>query len=283
MYDDLKARMESTLRLARRADATRTEYLRSVSSFLEFTGSKPESELCEADARAWLHHLLDERKVAAPTQKMATAAIKFLFRRTLGRPEEVAQIPLPRIPQPLPVVLCQPELLRLFAAVPSLMHRTAMVTAYAAGLRVSEVSRLRVEDIDGDRGVLRIHHGKGDKGRLTALPPTLLAQLRGYWRRTRPPGPWMFPGQSAGHIGGHTLQKAYRDAAREAGIKPPGTFHTLRHSCATNLLEAGVELRVIQVLLGHTRIETTTRYTRVRSDLIAAMPDLLGLLKQPRS
>ena len=122
MYDDLKARMESTLRLARRADATRTEYLRSVGSFLEFTGSKPESELCEADARAWLHHLLDERKVAAPTQKMATAAIKFLFRRTLGRPEEVAQIPLPRIPQPLPVVLCQPELLRLFAAVPSLIY-----------------------------------------------------------------------------------------------------------------------------------------------------------------
>ena len=126
-------------------------------------------------------------------------------------------------------------------------------------------------------------HGKGDKGRVTALRPTLLLQLRGYWRRTRPPGPWLFPGQTeVGHVGAHTLQKAYRDAARQARIVRPGTFHTLRHSCATNLLEAGVELRVIQVLLGHARLETTTRYTRVRSDLIAAMPDLLGQLKQPR-
>ena len=284
MYDDLKARMDSTLRLARRADSTRIEYLRCARQFLEFTGSKPESDLCEADVRAWLHHLLDERKAAATTQKMATAAVKFLFERVLGRPQEVAQIPMPKIPEPIPVVLSQPELRRLFAAVPSLLHRTAMVTAYAAGLRVSEVSSLRVEDIDADRGVLRVHHGKGDKGRVTALPPTLLAQLRGYWRRTRPPGPWLFPGQSsAGHIGDHTLQKAYRDAARAARLKQPGTFHTLRHSCATSLLEAGVELRVIQVLLGHARLETTTRYTQVRGDLIAAMPDLLGLLKQPRS
>ena len=283
MYDDLKTRMDSTLRLARRSAGTRTKYLRFTKQFLEFIGEKPEIELCEADVRAWLHHLLDDRKVAATTQKMATAAVKFLFERTLGRPEEVARIPTPKVPEPLPVVLSHVDLLALFAMEPVLLKRTAMVCAYGAGLRVSEVSGLRTEDVDSERGVLHIRHGKGDKGRVTSLTRTLPAQLRGYWRRTSPPGPWLFPGRTGeGHIGRGTLQKAYRDAARKAGIVEPGTFHSLRHSTATHLLEAGVELRVIQVLLGHERLETTTRYARVRSDLIAAMPDLLGRLKQPR-
>ncbi len=284
MYDDLNTRMDSTLRLARRSVATRTEYLRCTRQFLEFTGDKPETELCEADVRAWLHHLVDEREVAAATQKMATAAVKFLFDRVLGRPEDVAQIPLPKVPETLPVVLSQQDLLRLFSVVPSLLHRTAMVTAYAAGLRVSEVCHLKVGDLNAERGVMQVRHGKGDKGRITALAPTLLVQLRGYWRRTRPPGPWLFPGRTrAGHIGRSTLQKAYREAAKRAGIAQAGTFHSLRHTCATSLLEAGIELRVIQVLLGHKRLETTTRYTLVRRDLIAAMPDLLGQLKQLRS
>ncbi len=284
MNYDLNSRMDSTLCLARRSAATKREYLRCSRQFLEFTGDKPETELCEADVRAWLHHLVDERKVAAPTQKMATAAVKFLFERVLGRPEDVARIPMPKIPERLPVVLSQAELLRLFSAVPSLLQRTAMVTAYAAGLRVSEVCGLQITDLDAERGVLHVRSGKGNRGRVTALTPTLLAQLRGYWRRTRPAGPWLFPGQTRdGHIGRGSLQKAYREASRKAELAKPGTFHSLRHSCATSLLEAGVELRVIQVLLGHKRIETTTRYTRVRGDLIAAMPDLLGQLKQPRS
>lgn len=284
MYDDLTYRMDSTLRLARRSASTRTEYLRCTRQFLEYIGEKPEAELCEADVRAWLHHLLEEKKVAAPTQKMATAAVKFLFDRTLGRPEEVARIPMPKIPEPLPVVLSYVDLVALFASEPVLLKRTAMVCAYGAGLRVSEVCGLRTEDLDAERGILHIRHGKGDKDRVTALTKTLLTQLRGYWRRTRPPGPWLFPGRTReGHIGRGTLQKTYRDAAHKAGIVKPGTFHALRHSTATHLLEAGVELRVIQVLLGHKRLETTTRYTRVRGDLIAAMPDLLGQLKQPRS
>jgi len=227
---------------------------------------------------------VEDRKVAPTTQKMATAAVKFLFCRTLARPEEVAGIPLPSIPEPLPVVLSKEELVALFAAQPVLLKRTAMVCAYGAGLRVSEVCRLRTEDIDSGRGILHVRRGKGDKARITALTPTLLSQLRGYWRRRRPPGLWLFPGRTEeGHIGRATLQKAYREAARNAHIREPGSFHSLRHSTATHLLEAGVELRVIQVLLGHKRLETTTRYTRVRGDLIAALPDLLGQLKQPGS
>jgi len=284
MCDDLKTRMDSTLRLARRSESTRVEYLRCVQQFLEFIGEKPEATLCEADVRSWLHHLMDDRKVAATTQKMATAAVKFLFERTLGRPEEVARIPMPKIPEPLPVVLSHEELLALFSAEPVLLRRTAMVCAYGAGLRVSEVCGLRTQDLDSERGLLHVRHGKGDKDRITTLTQTLLAQLRAYWRRSRPPGPWVFPGQTReGHIGRGTLQTAYRRAARKAGIREPGTFHSLRHSTATHLLEAGVDLRVIQVLLGHKRLETTTRYTLVRGDLIAAMPDLLGQLKQPRS
>lgn len=284
MHNDVIRSMDSTLRLARRSASTRTEYIRCTRQFLKFIGEKPETELCEADVRAWLHHLLDDKKVAATTQKMATAAVKFLFDRTLGRPEEVARIPMPKIPEPLPVVLSYADLVALFDREPVLLKRTAMVCAYGAGLRVSEVCVLRTEDLDADRGILHIRHGKGGKGRITALTQTLLAQLRGYWRRTRPPGPWLFPGKTReGHIGRGTLQKAYRDAARKAGILKPGTFHSLRHSTATHLLEAGVELRVIQVLLGHKRLETTTRYTQVRSDLIAGLPDLLGQLMQPRS
>jgi len=283
MQNDLHSRMDSTLRLARRSAGTRTEYLRCTQQFLDFIGEKPETELCEADVRAWLHHLQDDKQVAATTQKMATAAVKFLFDRTMGRPEEVARIPMPKIPEPLPVVLSHEDLVALFSTEPVLLKRTAMVCAYGAGLRVSEVCGLRTEDLDADRGILHIRHGKGDRDRVTALTQTLLAQLRGYWRRTRPPGPWLFPGQTReGHIGRGTLQKAYRDAAHKAGIVTFGTFHALRHSTATHLLEAGVELRVIQVLLGHKRLETTTRYTRVRGDLIAAMPDLLAQLKQPR-
>jgi len=279
----IHVRMESDLRLARRSKGTQVEYLRYVRQFLEFTPTKPDEELCEDDVRAWLHHLQDDRKVAATTQKMATAAVKFLFERTLGRPEQVARIPMPKIPTPLPVVLGHDQLRALFAAEPSLLKRTAMVTAYAAGLRVSEVCRLGTGDIDSQRGILHVRHGKGDKDRVTTLSPTLLAQLRGYWKRTRPPGQLLFPGATeAGHIGRSTLQEAYRTAARKALIRRPGSFHTLRHSTATHLLEAGVELRVIQVLLGHQRIETTTRYTRVRSDVLAKLPDLLGgLKKQP--
>lgn len=279
--NSIYSRMDSDLRLARRAEGTKVEYRRYLRQFLEFTPTKHADELDEADVRAWLHHLQDDRKVAATTQKMATAAVKFLFERTLGRPEQVARIPMPKIPTPLPVVLSHHQLWALFAAEPSLLKRTAMATAYAAGLRVSEVCRLSTGDIDSQRGILHVRHGKGDKDRITTLPPTLLAQLRGYWKRIRPSGERLFPGATeAGHIGRSTLQQAYRDAARRALIRRPGTFHSLRHSCATHLLEAGVELRVIQILLGHERIETTTRYTRVRSDVLAKLPDLLGSLKQ---
>jgi site-specific recombinase XerD len=279
--NDLKTRMDSTLRLARRSEGTRKAYVSYASQFLEFVGEKPESELCEADVRAWLHHLLDEREVAATTQKMATAAVKFLFAQTLGRPEEVSGIPLPKIPEPLPVVLSRQDVRKLFSKEPELLKRTAMVCAYGAGLRVGEVCRLRTEDIDSNRGVIHVRHGKGDKGRITVLTKTLLKQLRGYWERQKCVGPWMFPGLSEeGHIGRGTLQKAYREAAHKAGFSDPGTFHTFRHSMATHLLEAGVEMRVLQVMLGHKRIETTTRYAQVRGDLIAATPDLLAALKK---
>ena len=215
---------------------------------------------------------------------MATAAVKYLFANTLGRPEEVSRIPLPKVPEALPVVLSRQDLRKLFSMEANLLKRTAMVCAYGTGLRVSEVCRLRREDIDSKRGVIHVRHGKGDRGRLTVLTKTLLKQLYGYWERQGCSGPWLFPGLSEeGHIGRGMLQRAYRDAARKAGLRDSGTFHTLRHSMATHLLEAGVEMRVIQVMLGHKRLETTTRYAQVRGDLIAGTPDLLAELKKLRS
>jgi site-specific recombinase XerD len=283
---DIDSRLKSDLRLSRRSPRTEKRYLHEARRFFAHFPKQAPERLGEAEVRKYLHHLVDVRRVSAYTHKMAVAAIKYLFEQTLGRPDEVKRIPWPKVVDGLPVVLAHADLVALFraaAAVP--LVRIACLCAYASGLRVSEVMRLQVPDVDSARGVLLVREGKGSRSRITVLPPRLLLALRRHWRETRPKGPWLFPGGTkAGHVGVHVLEDGFARARRAAGITRPGMrFHSLRHSFATHMLEAGVDVRILQALLGHKRVETTTRYAQVRTDLIARLPDPLELLAQTLS
>jgi site-specific recombinase XerD len=275
----LYSRMESDLRLARKSPRTAEQYLGCARRFVAFHHRSP-VEMGEEEVRQYLHHLADVRKASVYTCKMALAAVKFLYNITLRRPEVVAGIPWPKVVDPLPVILDQSEIPPLMAAAPSPAIRVAMLLGYGAGLRVSEACKVCVDDIDRKRGVLLVH-GKGDKDRLTQLSPTLAAELRSYWAAVRPPRPWLLPSPRGDRpIDDRVLQRGLKQAARAAHITKDITYHSLRHAFATHHLEAGVDARIIQVMLGHASIKTTTRYTQVRADLIAKLPDPLAFLSK---
>lgn len=273
-------RMDSNLRLSRRSEGTRREYLREAKAFIAHF-MRPPTELGEAEIRQYLEHLVDVRHVGVSAQKMALASIKFLYQKTLDRPEEVRLIPWPKVESPLPEILTFGELSDLFDHAASPLYRASFLVAYGAGLRVGEVARLQTSDIDSQRNVIIVRAGKGKRDRLTMLSPRLLHLLRRYWASCKPPGPRLFPGRTTqGHISRSSLQTRFREAVRHAGIAKSVTFHSLRHAFATHLLEAGVDLRIIQSVLGHKSVRTTTRYTRVRADLIRDLPCPLDLLAQ---
>jgi site-specific recombinase XerD len=210
--------------------------------------------------------------------------IRFFYGVTLGRADAFERIVAAREPQKLPIVLSGDEIVRFLEAVPGLRNRAALATAYGAGLRVGEIARLKTAAIDSSRMLIRIEQGKGGKDRYVMLSPQLLHILRAYWRLAQP-GRWLFPGRDAGEpVSVATLQEACRVAARRAGLSKPVTVHTLRHSFATHLLEAGTDIRIIQVLLGHARLSTTARYTQVATNLIADTTsplDRLSLMVTP--
>lgn len=276
----LHDRLESDIRLSRRAASTQNHYLHHCRKFLAHFPDRDPQQLGEAEVRAYLHHLVDERQVSQYTHKMAVAGIKFLFVRTLGRPEAVARIPWPKVHDALPTVLAHAELVALIRRAQTPLLRAVLLVGYAAGLRVSEACRLQLPDIDSARKVIVVRGGKGGKDRLTVLSARLLWNLREYWRSTRPRGPWLFPGRTrAGHISVRHVHDGFACAVRAAGIRRKGVrFHSLRHSFATHMLEAGVNVRVLQSMLGHSQLQTTARYAQVRTDLIARLPDPLELL-----
>ena len=217
--------------------------------------------------------------VECASLNQTVAALRFFYGVTLGMAEVPERIAYAREPRRLPVVLSADEVVRFLEAVPSLKARAALTTAYAAGLRVSEVTGLRVPDIDSGRMMIRIEHGKGGKERYVMLSAQLLAILRTYWRLARPKQ-WLFPGRDATRpIEPTTLHAACRSARAAAGIGKKITVHVLRHSFATHLLESGVDIRVIQVLLGHAHLSTTARYTHVSQGLIGRTASPLEKLK----
>jgi integrase/recombinase XerD len=258
----LRQRMIQDMQLRNFAPGTVSVYVNCIARFARHFGKSPEL-LGPEDVRAYLLHLIEQRRPSWSYYNQNLHALRFLFNVTLGRDWVLEHIACPKQPKRLPVVLSPNELTRFFAAIAGLKYRAVLMTAYAAGLRVSEVAALRVEDIDSHRMVIRVQQGKGRKDRYVMLSPKLLELLRTYWKAARP-RTWLFPGRDPNRpITASAVIKACRRARRAAGLEKRVTVHTLRHSFATHLLEAGTDLRTIQVLLGHHSPRTTAVYTHV--------------------
>jgi integrase/recombinase XerD len=264
----LRRRMIEDMRLKNLAPRTIDAYASRVATFARHFGRSPQ-DLGRDEVRIYLLHLV-QKKVSWSVYNQTLAALRFLYEVTLGRKDVLERIPFPKQPKRLPVVLSLDEVARFFAAIIGIKHRAILMTAYAAGLRLSEVTGLRVEDIDSKRMVIRVRQAKGRRDRYVMLSPRLLALLREYWRVARPTD-WLFPGNVPGHpITGKTVDKICVEAAHAAGLGKHVTVHTLRHSFATHLLEAGTDIRTIQVLLGHRKLETTAIYTHVSPAAVEA-------------
>ena len=217
--------------------------------------------------------------ISWPALNQIVSALRFFYGVTLGRTTLPRRIAYARERQKLPVVLSADEVVRFLEAIPSVKSRTALTTVYAAGLRVSEVVRLAVADIDSERMVIRVEQGKGGRHRYVMLSPRLLEILRVYWRIVRPDH-WLFPGRDRNRpLDQQVLHTACKYARLAAGLTKPVTVHTLRHSFATHLLENGTDVRIIQVLLGHANLQSTVRYTRVATRTISATPSPLDRLR----
>ena len=263
----LRNRMMHDLELAGYVPKTRLIYLNSIRDFAKRFRRGP-SEMGADEVRAWVDHIR-ETGVSPQRIRQHMAALKFLYTKTLYRPEAVSFLSWPSDPPKLPAVLAAEEVERLLAALerPKCVFFT---TVYAAGLRVLEAARLRTDDIDAARGVIHIRVAKGKKERYVMLSPRLLRILRAYWSLERPTPPWLFESSRGGrHLNSQTARSALKLAAAKAGLGKKVTPHVLRHSFATHLLDRGTELRVIQVLLGHGTIKSTTRYARVSTERIA--------------
>jgi site-specific recombinase XerD len=238
-------------------------YVSNAKRFVAHFGKSP-TEMGENEVRQFLLHLAQERHLQPSTMRAYLAAIAFLYGTTLGRPDVCARIPWPRDRRrKLPDVLSLDEVERLLGAVDGIKHRAIITTAYGAGLRITEACSLKVGDIDSERGVIHIRNGKLGRDRYVMLADSLLQGLRGYWKLVRPAGPYLFPGHGREFISPDAVRDALNQAVTAANIKKRVTPHTLRHSFATHLLEAGESIRVIQALLGHSSIRTTARYTQV--------------------
>jgi len=257
----LRQRLIDDLRLRNYAPRTVTTYVAAVARFASHFRRSPD-RLHAEHARQYQLHLL--RQHASWSRfNQAVAALRFLYAVTLRRPDVVTLIPYGKKPRAIPAVLSREEVTRLFQAADP-RHRLLLQTAYAAGLRVSEVVALRVTDIDSQRMLLHVRAAKGHKDRLVPLSALLLEQLRDYWRRCRPQR-WLFPGQAPDRpISIGQVQRICRRAVRAAGITKKASMHTLRHSYATHLLEGGADLATLQRLLGHNQLSTTLRYTHIQ-------------------
>ena len=262
----LRQRMIEDLTIRNLSPETQRSYVHHVAKFSRFFGRSPE-KLGYEEVRAYQAHLVTLR-VSWGALNQTVCALRFFYGVTLGRSDLPERIAYPRAPRKLPVVLSTDEVLGFLQTIKGIRNRVALMTTYAAGLRASEVARLKVSDIDSSRMVIRIEQGKGSKDRYVMLSPQLLEILRAYWRLTKPRR-WLFPRRDGrGPIHSQTLGIACRTACELLGIEKRVTVHTLRHSFATHLLEAGTDIRIIQVLLGHRSLATTTLYAQVSTAVI---------------
>jgi len=278
----LHDRMQEDLLLKAYSPYTMRNYLRCARHFASHYMRSPEG-MGEQEIRDFLLHLVRDRKASPATQDMYVNAFKFLYNITLKRPEVVKDLSHPKRPKTLPVILSPEEVLRVLAAIRSVKHKAIIATAYAAGLRISEVCGLRIADIDSQRMCIHVRSGKGKKDRYVMLGDSLLALLRQYYQKVRPQGEYLFPGQKPQrHITPTAVRQVLRKVIRETGLCKKVTMHTLRHCFATHLMEAGTDIRILQVLLGHSSIRTTLRYTHITDRLVQKLVSPLDLI-QPAS
>jgi integrase/recombinase XerD len=262
----LRRRMIEDMTMRKFAPKTQHDYVQRIKNFAAFLGRSPDTASFEDVRRYQLH--LAERGVGVATLNQTVATLRFLFRVTLKRHEIVEHTTFIHEPRKLPVVLSPEEVARLLNAAPGLKYKAALSVAYGAGLRAAEVISLKVSDIDSRRMIIRVEQGKGHKDRNVMLSASLLELLRAWWRAARPQG-WLFPGRDRVQpITTRQLNRACHAAAQMAEIDKRVSLHTLRHSFATHLLEQNVDVRVIQVLLGHAKLDTTALYTRVATKTI---------------
>jgi site-specific recombinase XerD len=278
----LRRRFIDDLRMRNKSPRTIETYVLRVVQFTRHFGKSPE-QAEPAELRAYLQHLVT-RKVSWSMFNQSVCALRFLYNVTLSRPHLIEHLPFPKRPRQLPAVLSPEEVVRFLEAALPGRDRTLFDVAYSCGLRLKELVGLKVQDIDSARMVLVVRHGKGQKERLVPLSPRLLEVLRGYWREYRP-ATWLFAGVNKPTLAlsGGAVQRICQRTARRAGMTKRIHPHTLRHSFATHLLEAGVDLLSVQALLGHSHFNTTAKYLHVSMRRLQGLPQLLeGLtLAQP--
>jgi integrase/recombinase XerD len=273
----LRQRFVDDLRLRNRAPSTIACYVQAIARFAKHFHRSPE-HLGPEEIRAYQLHLIDHQHVSWSQFNQTVCALRFLYRITLGRPDVIPMIPFGKRPKTLPAVLSRGEVQKIFDALPDNWLRTLIRVTYACGLRVSEVVHLRVADIDSARMVVQVRQGKGQKDRLVPLSAVLLAELRAYWQRYRPTA-YLFPGRyGRDYLHAGALQRGFAKRVRPLGLAKHVTLHTLRHSYATHLLEAGVDVVTLQRLLGHRDLSTTARYLHVQAEHWERLAGPLGSL-----
>jgi integrase/recombinase XerD len=278
----LRTRMMEDMQVRNLSHHTQDVYLLQVSQFARHFAKSPDL-LGPEDVHAYQVYLTNEKKLAPRSVQVTVAALRFLYRVTLGFDWDFERIiPCPKAPKTLAVILSPEEVLHFLGCIESFKHQAILTTCYAAGLRISEATRLKPQAIDRQRMVLRVEQGKGQKDRYVMLSARLLEVLTDYWRAVRPTGAWMFPGAVAGEpITRDAVNASCRHAYRISKLSKPVTPHSLRHAFAVHLLEAGTDLRTIQLLLGHRSLSTTAQYLRIATNKVCAATSPLELLPRP--
>ena len=276
----LHKRMIRELELHRKAPSTIKQYVKAVEDLAKYYGRSPD-RIAKEEIRDFLHYLIVDKKLPFSTCNLRLAAIQFFYREVLGKDINL-RVPAKRSGR-LPEPLSRQEIARLLDAARMHKHRVLVMTAYAVGLRVSELVRLQPRDIHSDRMLIRVDQGKGRKDRYTLLSPRLLTELREHWRQYRPEK-WLFCNRSrTSHLSPDTARKTFSHLKQRAGVVHGHGIHSLRHSFASHLLEAGVDLRTIQLLMGHVSLNTTAKYLHVTQKHIDGVNSPLELLRLPEA
>jgi len=276
----LREKMISDMQLYRLASSTQDSYLRAVAGLAKYYKKSPD-KIDEDELKRYILYLANERGLRWSSIDMMTSGLRFFYGKTIDRKDLALSMPIKKAPRRLAEIFSPEELLEFFSSVKNLKHRTMMMTAYAGGLRIGEVIKLKVSDIDSKRMMIRVQEGKGSKDRYTILSPRLLEELRVYWKEYKPRY-WLFTSiRTKSHVTKSCPHLAFDRTRKKLKIKKRVTFHSLRHSFATHMLEAGVDIRTIQVLMGHSSLNSTARYLHITRKKLSASKSPLDLLYQP--